>query len=67
VRRTSFHASPTDEEPSSYAIRNAGVEVIVKTLDLAAQPVWLLEEAEQLRLEIESRSDATTSPLAAGR
>jgi hypothetical protein len=45
---------------SSYAIRNAGVEIIVKTLDLAAQPLRLLEEAEQLRLEIESRSSAAT-------
>jgi 5-methylcytosine-specific restriction enzyme subunit McrC len=49
-----------DEEPTSYAIRNAGVEVIVKTLDLAAQPLRLLKEAEQLRLEIELTSSAAT-------
>jgi 5-methylcytosine-specific restriction enzyme subunit McrC len=49
-----------EEQPNSYAIRNAGIEVIVKPLDLAAEPTSLLKEAEHLRLAIE----AGTSTLA---
>jgi 5-methylcytosine-specific restriction enzyme subunit McrC len=43
-----------DEKPKTYAIRNAGIEVIVKPLDLAAEPTQLLKEAEHLRLAIEA-------------
>jgi 5-methylcytosine-specific restriction enzyme subunit McrC len=55
-----------EDEPSSYAIRNAGIEIVVKALDLAAEPARLLEQAEDLRLAIESGSllfsgDGTTA------
>jgi 5-methylcytosine-specific restriction enzyme subunit McrC len=43
-----------EEQPSSYVIRNADIEIIVKPLDLAAEPTRLLKEAENLRLLIES-------------
>lgn len=51
-----------NEEPRSHTIRNAGVEVIIKTLDLAAEPPQLLKQAEQLRFEIESESSLKASP-----
>jgi 5-methylcytosine-specific restriction enzyme subunit McrC len=50
-----------EEEPSSYAIRNAGIRVTVKPLDLAAEPTRLLKEAEHLRLAIESGASTLTS------
>jgi 5-methylcytosine-specific restriction enzyme subunit McrC len=49
------------EEPSSYVIRNAGIEIIVKPLDLAAEPAQLLEGAEHLRVAIESGSSMPVS------
>jgi 5-methylcytosine-specific restriction enzyme subunit McrC len=45
-----------EEQPSSYIIRNAGIEIIVKPLDLATESTRLLEEAENLRRAIEARS-----------
>jgi 5-methylcytosine-specific restriction enzyme subunit McrC len=56
VPRGYLICAATNDEPSAHTIRNAGVEVLVKTLDLAAEPGRLLEEAEQLRAEIESGS-----------
>jgi 5-methylcytosine-specific restriction enzyme subunit McrC len=50
------------EEPSNHVVRNAGVEVIVKTLDLAAAPAELLQEAEHLRQEIEPGSFFVSTP-----
>jgi hypothetical protein len=57
-----------DDKPSSYVIRNAGIEIIVKSLDLAAEPAELLEGIENLRLTIESgtRTTATRRLGAAG-
>jgi len=51
-----------DEKPRSHAIRNTDVDVIVKTLDLTAEPAQLLEEAEHLRHEIESGSSLAPAP-----
>jgi hypothetical protein len=53
---------PADhDEPSSYVIRNAGIEIIVKSLDLAAEPAELLEGIENLRLTIESGTTTTAT------